>query len=427
MTLINKPEIIATPKAGPIDQPLQLAVRGLPPRAHTTLRAQMVDVRGATWRSHASCTADDNGAIDLATLAQDLIAALALDANVPSRTFDNSSLEPLTVEFGAEVDGRMLAVTTARRHYGADDVRMRLVGDDGFSALFFQPRDETERPGVVVLGGSSGGLLFASQTAALLASRGFASLALAYFGLEGLPPHLVEIPIEYCERAIDWLSCQPNVAADRIAVLGRSRGAELALLLGTRIPLIRSVVAYGPSGVVWSGLRGNAPARASAWSEAGRPLPYCSLTAPNLGAMTSRVFATEPIALTPLFDAALDGVVPEDAVIPVERINGPVLLVSGRDDLMWPSARMGDAILRRLQERRHPFPSRHLVYPGAGHLLRTPGVPTSVLQNMFAFGGEPAAQAAANDMAWTATLAFLSESLAPSARVDALAATGGQR
>lgn len=317
--------------------------------------------------------------------------------------------------------------TKARRLYGADGVRTTVVREDGLSGLLFRPRDDEARPAVIVLGGSSGGLLFASQVAALLASHGFASFALAYFGHEGLPEHLIEIPLEYFAGAIGWLSSQPGVRRTSIGVVGRSRGAELALLLGTRFSSLRSVVAYCPSGIVWNGLRGTAAVDASAWSESGRTLPFCSLVAQDLGDLKARVFGASPIALTPLFEEALDRPVPAEAVIPVEQINGPILLVSGDHDLMWPSARMGERIMDRLAARSHPFRSRHCRYPGAGHLMRPPGVSTRVLQNTFAFGGDGAAQAAANRAAWSATLAFLAATLELTSNVDAPTAIGGER
>ena len=129
-----------------------------------------------------------------------------------------------------------------------------------------------------------------------------------------------------------------------------------------------------------------------------------------------------PIALTPLFEAALDGPVPRECVIPVENTNGPILLISGDEDRMWPSARMGDQIVERLEAHRHRFHVRHCRYPGAGHYMRTPGVPTSVLQGAFELGGDGAAQAAANRSAWAETLTFLETSLC--ARSDAAEACG---
>jgi dienelactone hydrolase len=102
--------------------------------------------------------------------------------------------------------------------------------------------------------GSEGGFRWAGTVAPLLACHGYAALALAYFdyqGMEGLPTSLMEIPLEYFERAIAWMGKQPQVNRDKLAVVGISKGGELALLLGSTFPEIKSVVAYVPSGVVW--------------------------------------------------------------------------------------------------------------------------------------------------------------------------------
>jgi len=427
-----------TPAAGLIDEPLHIIVRRLPPGAAVTIRARLLDPRCVPWHAHAVYDADALGSVDLIHQApvsgtyagvdgDGLIASLATAATVPSRTFDNSSMAPLLVEFTAEVGAHQVAAAQARRMYVAAGVQATTLGDGQLSGVFFQPPADEPRAGVIVLGGSSGKLLFASQVAALLAGHGFPSLALAYFGIDALPPDLIEIPIAYFRSAVEWLASQPGVRSDALGVVGRSRGAELALLLGSRFPAIRSVVAYCPSSIVWNGLRGDQPVDAPAWREADRPVPFLSLMAPRLSELRSRVLRTTPVALTPLFEAALDGPVPPETIIPVEQTNGPILLISGDDDRMWPSGRMGDQIIERLEANRHPFRSRHCRYPGAGHLMRSPGVPTSVLQNAFAFGGDGPAQAAANRAAWAETLRFLRTSLGLDSQTGAAAAIGARR
>ena len=60
------------------------------------------------------------------------------------------------------------------------------------------------------------------------------------------------------------------------------------------------------------------------------------------------------------------------ALIPVERINGPVLLISGTDDRVWPSSAMSDRVIERLRHHAFAFPSEHLRYEGAGHAVLMP-------------------------------------------------------
>lgn len=74
--------------------------------------------------------------------------------------------------------------------------------------LFFLP-GEGPFPGIIDLFGIIGGLI--EFRASLLASRGFAVLALAYFAYEGLPDKLLETDLEYFEEAADFLLAHPKV------------------------------------------------------------------------------------------------------------------------------------------------------------------------------------------------------------------------
>ena len=62
------------------------------------------------------------------------------------------------------------------------------------------------------------------------------------------------------------------------------------------------------------------------------------------------------------------------AAIPVEKIGGPVLLVSGEEDQIWPAARLSEMVVGHLRANRHPFAYEHLRYEGAGHMILPPGL-----------------------------------------------------
>ena len=431
---VIKPVLDVTPAVDLIDRPLHINVRGMTPHEPVTLRAHVLDSRGTRWGSHAVFIADGRGVVDVATMAPlsgsysgvdagGLIASLVVEG-LPDRPYQSTGLAPLGIEFETLVADRCVAVATAQRLYVQPDLDVRTVNERYASGLLFRPRTAEPLPGVIVVGGSSGGLSFSAQVAALLASHGFATLALAYFGTEGLPDHLVDIPLEYFEGAIEWFCRQPGVRQDALGFVGRSRGAELALLLGSRLPVIRAVVAYCPSHAVWNGLRGDRIMDGSAWTISGQPVPFLSLARPFLAGLRRSVFSNMPISLAPLFETALSEPYPDEALIPVEHTNGPILLISGDDDRMWPATQMGEAIMRRLAAHRHPFESRHYHYAGAGHLMRPPGVPTSVLRGVFAFGGLGPSQAAANRAAWSETLSFLKTNLNVQPAAAAAAAIG---
>jgi dienelactone hydrolase len=228
-----------------------------------------------------------------------------------------------------------------------------------------------------MLGGSEGGLspdLIARS--ALLASHGYTALALAYFGLPSLPATLANIPLEYFGEAIDWMQAHPAIRGDRLAVYGLSRGGDLALLLGVNFPALSVIVSVVGSGQVIPGTGGGA-----SWTYRGTPFPVAN---PGAGPGSR-------------------------AVIPVEQIKGPVLLVSAEDDYVWPSAALSQIAADRLAQAGRPYPDQHLRYPKAGHWLWPPYFPT--FDSTFRIGGTPQGNAAARADFWPRVLALLDEHL----------------
>ena len=107
-----------------------------------------------------------------------------------------------------------------------------------------------------------------------------------------------------------------------------------------------------------------------------------------------------------------------NASIPVENIKGPVMLVSGGDDQMWPSAKFSEMVMERLKNSNFPYRFEHLYYPEAGHVIGAPHAPATVTASfhpirklMFAYGGHAKAYAHAAEDSWTKSLAFLKQSL----------------
>jgi dienelactone hydrolase len=277
-------------------------------------------------------------------------------------------------------------------------------------ATFYHHADGP-RPAVIVLGGSGGGL--AEDMPALLASRGFAVLSLAYFGVEDVAPNLVEIPLEYFERAIAWMNRNPAVEPGALAVCGTSRGGELALLLGATFPQISAVLAYVPSGVVWPGIGASDRPSPPSWTWRGEPVPYM-----DARPMNESDWASPPVSITPWFLEALRNAQSvERATIAVERINGPVLMFSGTDDAMWPSLRLADIAMRRLIAKGFRHPHEHVTYAGAGHWFRFPYAPViseifhPVVRRLMALGGTPVGNQTASVDSWRRALEFLSAHL----------------
>lgn len=240
------------------------------------------------------------------------------------------------------------------------------VHEDGLVGTLVVPDTARAYPGVLRLGGAEGGLRIGDAEA--IAAEGYAVLALAYFGIEGLPADLEEVPLEYFGRAIEWMQRSPYVDSTRLAVVGLSRGSTLALLLPTVYDDFDAVVALAPSHVVWQSayLDWDRYAVRSSLSHRGEALPFVPYDFSNEAAAAG--CTAEAAACAPMYTHSLnqhDRV--RAALIPVERIGAPVLLLSGKSDKVWPASAMSDLVVQQLAAASYPYEVRHVAYDDAGH------------------------------------------------------------
>ena len=151
----------------------------------------------------------------------------------------------------------------------------------------------------------------------------------------------------------------------------------------------------------------------SAWTAGGAPLPFA------VPARDPDVRAGAPLELADVYLDALGRDAARRAAIPVERIAGSLLLISGTDDRVWPARQMADAIMTRLSRAGHPFAREHLSYWGAGHAVGCgPGLPAAPTVTTapgtsvrFRLGGTRATNARSGAAMWPRMIAFLERSL----------------
>lgn len=399
------------------DEPFTVVLSGLTPRSDVTIAVQLDNCLGGAWRGTFSAKADAAGVLNLATVAlagfdepdpTALLWAVEPDGEPdPAAANAEDAHGTLTVLEGE----RAVAVHKFTRVFRDRGVTCTELAEPVVGA-FYLPAGPGPYPAVMTVSGSGGGIAHAE--AAMLASRGFACLALAYFNYPGRPPELVDQPLEYFGQALDWLADQPQVRAEAIAVKGNSRGGELSLLLGATFQALRAVVAVVPSGYIWGAARVDW-SDGAAWTWCGTPLPRVPVTEDREADRSRDVTANGAIRLTPGFRAALAHAAPEELVeaeIPVERTNGPILIVCGEADDMWPAMELTDVVLRRTAQARFPHPVRRLAFSDAGHLITLPYLPVRTsgvhpLGGNFAYGGTRAGTAAARVAAWREMLKFL--------------------
>ena len=290
----------------------------------------------------------------------------------------------------------------------------------------FRPSSHERLPGIIVLGGSGGGLRWSYSIAYNLACEGYAALALAYFSYEDLPHGLINIPLEYFQSAFDWLTSQSDIDTEKLTLVGGSRGAELALLLGSYFQEIKAVVGYAPSSVVWGANGGPSSINKPAWTYKNKPVPHMgvrlsSKLAFELTKMIRSLSFGKTFQAVSLLKTALESKkYVEQSRIKVEKINGPILLISGGDDSLLPSVLLAEMVMRRLESYRHPFPYKHLSYKGAGHSINAPGMsleqyPTKMTHMLTKLicdlGGSHFVNADASNNAWHEVKCFLADQL----------------
>jgi dienelactone hydrolase len=415
--LIDQPDVLA-------DEPVQFSVVGCSPRETVTITAAWT-IGGEPVRSEARFTADGSGIVDPGRHASTGGSYTGVEPHglwwsigLSDADLAVESLDPWTVSLTAAGERWDSSGSLVRRK-AAPSVRQLEVTSGRLRGIAFIPDGPGPFPSVLLFSGSGGGLASVQCQAALLASRGFATLALAYFHYADLPSELVEIPLEYFRDGMDWLIASAPAADGRLAVMGASRGGELALLLGASYPeRVAAVVAKVPSGVVWGGLTKDDDLDCDAWTRDGRPIRPLTGEVIPLEALPRRDGA---IVLTPSFEAVLAAASPEQlaaAEIPVERCGGPVLMLSAEDDAMWPSVAMADIAAARAGRHGMRHSVRHLRYPDAGHTATIPaGFPAAlasvhpVTGGLFAYGGTTAGNAHASASSWGETIEFLSTSL----------------
>jgi dienelactone hydrolase len=357
MGVVSAQTLKVTPSSVMVDEVAVIHASGFDPNEHISFKAELVDGAGEAWASQAEFVADAMGNVDLSKQAPvkgsySEVSAMGLVWSMMPTGKHAAAYRPLRggdaqiIRFSVLRKDQLVAHAQLEQRFLVDGVRqIRVEGE--LEGVLLLPSAAGPHPGVLVVGGSEGGVPFAK--AAWLASHGYAALALAYFHHENLPARLEAIPLEYFGRALAWMMQRPEIAPDRLAVVGTSRGGELALQLGSMYPDLKAVIAYVPSDVRNPACCGDTHVP-YAWTWKSQPLSYLPLR--SRGNPQAEMLAA----------------------IAVEQTHGAILLVSGEDDGVWPSSMMCNSIVARLRSNHFSYPVEHLKYAHAGHSAGRPEI-----------------------------------------------------
>ena len=373
------------PLAALCDERLNISISDLPPNGKVELRTSLSYpwARTVEYRSSASFTADSSGHLDLSRQrpdsgsyeSADSMGLLVYSQRVKGefgdviRNISVRQAQCVDIEAGCGPDS---ASVRLERCFMSPELKSLEIADDFVGHLFYSENPDNKT--IICLGGSSnedlGTIL---PPSALLASHGFNVLALAFFGQKGMNSTLAEVPLEYFEKVFAWLANSPITRSKEIYVYGGSIGAELALLLASRYPVITKVVAVNPMAWCFQGLTLK---RVSLWTHGGRSLPFVKFAwGSSLAYMMECFIKNRPFGFAYMYKTSLDAAKNrEEARIKLENSNADILLFGGQKDGWWDTHGACLVLMDELARHNYRHAYEYVTYEDAGHACYPPFV-----------------------------------------------------
>ncbi|KAM4707497.1 acyl-coenzyme A amino acid N-acyltransferase 1-like isoform 2-T3 [Discoglossus pictus] len=414
----NKISLKVSPEVSLADEPLKIRAWGLQPQQVITLRAWVKDEKGRVFNSRAFYISDNEGVVDLehspavggdykGIYPMGLIWALKPVSPFQRLIKRDVMGSPLCVHLelysdlllGFSPENAPDVTKVVERWYVAPGVKRIQVREGRIRGALFLPPGDGPFRGIIDMFGGLGGLV--ESRSSLLASRGFASLALAYFAYDDLPRTLEHVDLTYFEEAAQYLLRNPKISGDGVGVLGVSKGAEIALAMATYLPQIKATVCI------------NAPNNAIN----GNSFSYGNVFLRGNPNHMEKLLVTETGAVT-IIDTWADIRKPEyqNSLLPLEKALGSIMFVVGEADQSCNSLIHAKKALSIA--RKHGKKNVHMVsYPGAGHLIEPPSSPFCPisLSPPFPFhlywGGELLAHCRAQEASWREIQDFFSRNI----------------
>ncbi len=435
-------QLSVTPRVGPLWQRRRILIKGAVPGSIVTVQAQ-TNRNGDDWTAQASFLADSQGGIDLdlqAPVSGDYRCADAMGLFWSQCRSGGGTEKPEPVDVRTPIKTQLIAWAEAGTGYldmpgpaaGGEEHRVTVeqwllaedtqrieVRSNGLVGTLFRPPGGGPFPTVVVMNGSGGGI---NETrAAQYASRGIQAFALGYFRAPGLSNFISRTPLEYFERALDYVEAELSPRSGKPVVSGQSRGGELTLLLASRFPdKIAGVAAFVPAAFVFGAQGAADPAESwngPTWTWRGEPLPH--LWDNNAGVTWQPWGGDMPPSRHA--DVYIDGLhdrqLATQARIPIEHFKGPVACISGMDDRAWPSSMASRMVMNTLERHGHSAERLHLDFESAGHGIGVPFLPSTNIHMLhpvsgvaYSNGGTPPGNARASENSFEDICAFIERS-----------------
>jgi len=414
-----------------VDEQIQTVISGLPPysRLNIQLKTTLPWCPSVEFSSYANYIADSTGVVDLNTAAP--IEGTYEHANSMGLVYSLQVTEPLTQDLAANITidypmvfhftfetDRQRETLQIKRIFKTDDIIVTPICAS-FNGRLFHNGDPTRKT-ILMLGGSDGKMEALSLLAAPLASRGFNVLVIPYFGAADLPERLEMVPLEYFEKVFHWLETSSLTQMGDIYLHGTSKGGELALLLASRYPQVKKVVAVEPHTYCFQALNGLMSGNlVSSWSYGGASTPFIPVEN-NIffEELNQHVTNNSPFGFASTYQRAIEKATNrEEARIKIENASADLLLICGKSDNIWNSYDGCLELLKAAKSHDYLQDVKLLAYEDMGHPLPIPYIlPITLTLRMpmhggiFTSGGTVEGNSNAQYDSWKQTIAFFQAS-----------------
>lgn len=385
-----------------VDEKVHIKVFGLSPnsRLKVSMKMEFPWCSGEEFSSYAIFVANREGEVDFdqtrpvegtykSADSMGLIYSLTQSKSAGKNVTENLSIEKpilMNLEFESSDDKKEIQL---KRNFKTEDIITKQI-EEGFTGRLFYQENSNHRT-VLMLGGSDGQMEALALMAGPLASRGFNVLIVPYFGADGLPEKLEEVPLEYFEKIFRWIEGNAITRTKDIYLHGTSKGGELVLLLASRYKQVKKVVAVEPHTYCFQALDGLMSGKAvSSWSYRGESIPFI--------AVDNDIFFEDqkkdiekgiPFGFASTYQKSVEKAKSrEEARIKLENSEADILMICGKKDNIWNSYDACPEILENLKNRNYKHHVELLSYENMGHPMPVPYIiPLSLTLRLPMNGG----------------------------------------
>ena len=247
---------------------------------------------------------------------------------------------------------------------------------NGFEATYY-PGTLSPEKAIISVSGATCDEKMCTYMCRYLRKSGYNILVLGFYVWKGLHKDLVQIPVDYAEKAVKWLKEEKKIKG--IAMTGTSTGAAYTLLAASFIPDIECVIPvvpydYVPAGTVKEGHSYKA-AHKSQYTWHGEDLPYTPIDILDENGMLTWLNTarkTPGYGLRRFMRFGYDEMdkrqLPE-ARIKVENMHADVLFLAVKNDDRWPSDVAVPRMVKILKEANYPYRVESHIYEKGSHFL----------------------------------------------------------